>query len=84
MYITQNPTHLEIDRPQHDLTAACVIAQEYSSATFVSMCCHFGKEKFGSCQVSSYLFIDFVSLELFNFELCACVCVQALVLVLSP
>jgi hypothetical protein len=38
---------LENDRPQHDRTAACVIAQEYSSVTFVSLLFYSGEEKFG-------------------------------------
>ena len=37
---------LENDRPQHDRTAACVIAQQYSSVT-VSLRFHSRKEKFG-------------------------------------
>jgi hypothetical protein len=28
---------MEPDRPQHDRPAACVIAQQYSSATFVTL-----------------------------------------------
>jgi hypothetical protein len=35
------------DRPQHDRPATFVIAQQYSSATFVSMRFHSRKEKFG-------------------------------------
>jgi hypothetical protein len=38
---------LENDRPQHDGIAACVIAQQYSSVTFVSLRFHSRKEKFG-------------------------------------
>jgi hypothetical protein len=37
---------LESDRPQHDCPAASVIAQHYSSATFVSLRCLYHKEKF--------------------------------------
>jgi hypothetical protein len=37
---------MKFDRPQHDRHAACVIAQQYSSATFISMLFHSGKEKF--------------------------------------
>jgi hypothetical protein len=40
--------HTASDRPQHDRPAACVIAQQYSFATFVSMCFHSRKEKFGA------------------------------------
>jgi hypothetical protein len=36
---------LEPDRPQHDRPAAYVIAQQYSSATFVSLCFHSRKGK---------------------------------------
>ena len=35
---------MEPDRPQHDRPAACVIAQQYSSSTFVSFRFHFRKE----------------------------------------
>jgi hypothetical protein len=38
----------EPDRVQHDRTASCVIAQQYSSATFVSLCFHYRKENFNS------------------------------------
>ena len=34
------PSTLELDRPQHDRPVACVIAQQYSSATFVSLNIH--------------------------------------------
>jgi hypothetical protein len=34
--------------PQHDLPTACVIAQQYSSKTFVSLCFYYCKEKFGA------------------------------------
>jgi hypothetical protein len=37
----------ENDRPQHDRPAACVIAQQYSCVTFVSLPFHSRKEKFG-------------------------------------
>ena len=39
---------MEPDRPQRDHLAACVIAQQYSPATFVSLCFHFRKGKFGA------------------------------------
>jgi hypothetical protein len=39
---------MEPDRPQGDHLAACVIAQQYSPATFVSLRFHFRKEKFGA------------------------------------
>jgi len=44
--LNQNAKKLEHDRPQHDSPAARVIAQQYSSATFVSSCSHSRKEKF--------------------------------------
>jgi hypothetical protein len=37
---------MECDRRQYDRTAACVIAQQYFSATFVSLRFHSRKEKF--------------------------------------
>jgi len=36
---------LERDRPQHDRSVACVIAEKYSSATLVSLCFHSRNEK---------------------------------------
>jgi hypothetical protein len=39
---------LEPDGPQHDPAAVCVIAQDCSSASFVSLRFHFHKEKFGA------------------------------------
>jgi len=36
----------EPDPVQHDRTTSCVIAQKYSSATFVSLCFHYRKENF--------------------------------------
>jgi argininosuccinate lyase len=39
---------MESDRPQHDCFATCVIAQQYSSSTFVSLCFHSLKEKQGA------------------------------------
>jgi hypothetical protein len=38
---------LENDQQQYDLPAACVTTQQYSSATFVSLCFHYRKEIFG-------------------------------------
>ena len=43
-----NSNKLEPDRLQHDGPAVCVIAQQYSSATFVSLIFHFHKKKFGA------------------------------------
>jgi hypothetical protein len=39
---------MESDRPQHDRFANCVIAQQYSFSTFVSLCFHSLKEKQGA------------------------------------
>jgi hypothetical protein len=38
---------MESDQPRHDCPAACVVAQQYSSATFISLRCHSRKKKFG-------------------------------------
>ena len=43
--INPNTSTLEPDRPQHDRFAACVIAQQYSSATLVSLRFHSRKEQ---------------------------------------
>jgi len=46
---------MEHDRPQHDrLPVVTVIAQQYSSATFVSLRFHKRKAKFGTFQVCYY------------------------------
>jgi hypothetical protein len=37
---------LKPDRPQHDHPADCVVAQQYSSATYVSLRLHCRKAKF--------------------------------------
>jgi hypothetical protein len=42
-----NSDMMVLDRPQYDCFAACVVAQQYSSTTFVSLCLHYRKEKFG-------------------------------------
>jgi hypothetical protein len=44
--LKSKPLHNEPDQPQHNCPAACVIAQQYFSATFASLhfCSH--KEKF--------------------------------------
>jgi hypothetical protein len=39
-------TTLETGRPQYESSAACVIAQQYSSITFLPLSFHYGKEKF--------------------------------------
>ena len=46
---------LEPDRQQHDRASACVIAQQYSSATFVS-CFRSREEKFGEFSTKMLLF----------------------------
>jgi hypothetical protein len=46
---------LEPDRLQHDRPAACVIAQQYSSATFVSLRFHSRREKFGKIRKCYYI-----------------------------
>jgi hypothetical protein len=38
--LNQNSKAMETDRPRHDGLAACVIAKQYYSATFVSVCFH--------------------------------------------
>ena len=43
-----NSNTLEPDRPQPDRPAACVIAQQYSYASLVSLRFHAGKEKFSA------------------------------------
>jgi hypothetical protein len=44
--LNPNSNVLELDRPQNDNPAACVIAQQYSSTTIVSLSFHCRKEKF--------------------------------------
>jgi len=48
--ISGNPTSttLESDWPHRDRFAACVVAHQYSSATFIPMCFHSSVEKFGA------------------------------------
>ena len=43
---TKTPNTPETDWSQHGRPAPCVIAQQYSSTTFVSLRYHSGKEKF--------------------------------------
>jgi hypothetical protein len=56
---------MEPDRQQLDRHAGCVIAQQYSSAAFVSFRFHCRKEKFGAFQKYRFLFIftNFLSLK---------------------
>jgi hypothetical protein len=60
--LNPNFSTLEHDLSQYDRHAACVISQQYSSATFFSLRFHLGKEKVGAFQqciisVSSPLFV---------------------------
>jgi len=41
-----NSDMVVLDQQQHDCFAVCVVAQQYSSTTFVSLCFHYRKEKF--------------------------------------
>jgi hypothetical protein len=43
----KTPTPRKTDQPQHDYPIACVIAQQYSSAIFISLRSHSRTEKFG-------------------------------------
>ena len=52
---------MESDRQQHDLPAACVITQQYSSTTFVSLHFHSPKEKFGALLDMSVQTLKFFS-----------------------
>jgi hypothetical protein len=47
---------LKPDRLHHDRHAACVIAQQYYSATFVSLRFHSREEKFGALSKSYLIF----------------------------
>jgi hypothetical protein len=48
---------LEPDRPQHDRLATCVIAQQYSSTSLVSMHLSSQKEKSGSRFKKNYFIL---------------------------
>jgi hypothetical protein len=39
---------MDIDGPHQDLSTACIITQQYSFATFISLCLLYCKEKFGT------------------------------------
>jgi len=43
-----NSSTMETVRPQRDYPAVCVVAQQYSSATLLSLHYHYRKEKFGA------------------------------------
>jgi hypothetical protein len=60
--LNSNFNTLEPDRPQHDRSAACVIIQQYSSATFVSLGFHSRKGKFGAHLKNAVTAISFYSL----------------------
>jgi hypothetical protein len=70
MYLQGSPVHiaansntLETDRPQRDRAAACVIAQQYPSATFVLLRFPSRKEKVSALfkNVIS-IFLDFLKI----------------------
>jgi hypothetical protein len=67
----KNSSTLEPDRPQHDRTASCVIAQQYSSAAFVSLRFRSSKEKAGvhlkNAVISIFHFL-IVCLKLWNLK----------------
>jgi hypothetical protein len=52
-----NSKTAESDGPQCNRSAACVIAQQYSSATFISLHFHYRKEKFVKRFKKGYDFI---------------------------
>jgi hypothetical protein len=65
MYLQGSPGEIqtlntpEPDRPQHDRPKACVIAQQYSSAIFISLRFPFQrKNKFGSSLKKYYFVCD--------------------------
>jgi hypothetical protein len=63
---------MELGRLQHDCLAACVTAQQYSSATFFSLAFLSHKEKFGAHLKMSFCFYFFkiACLKLRNLKLC--------------
>jgi hypothetical protein len=78
MYAQGSPVEIQIPALEpdrlHDHPDACVIAQQYSSATFVSLRFHSRKEKFGALYenvtISIFkLFLNFVSPKMCNFKL---------------
>jgi hypothetical protein len=52
---------LENDRPYHDCTAACVITQQYSSVTSISLRFNSRKEKFGIIFKNSLFYLFLIS-----------------------
>ena len=60
-----NSKTVEPDRSQRDRPAACVIAQQYSSAKFVSLLSHSRNEKIGALKTSLFQkFVFFLSVGL--------------------
>ena len=59
---------LEHNRPQYERPAACIIAQKYSSATFVSLRSHSRKKKNSACIFKMFLF-HFNFLKLYDYEI---------------
>jgi len=80
MYIREailnpNSSTLEPDRPQHIGPTACIIAQQYSSTTFVSLCFVHPRKKvgvsFNNFIISFfYFFLNCVGMKLRNMTLC--------------
>jgi hypothetical protein len=73
--VSQNPNSntAELDWPQHDHPALNVIAQQYSSATFVSLRFHSRKTKFGALFKNMFFSIfnclNYVSLKMHDVKL---------------
>jgi hypothetical protein len=57
--LNANSHTLKPDRLQHDRPAACVIAQQYSSVTFISLFFHSHKEKYGERSENVIILIFF-------------------------
>jgi hypothetical protein len=68
----QTPNTPQPERRQHNRPAVCVIAQQHSSATFVSLRFHSFKEKFVAfhrCNFSFLLFENFPKSQIAQYEL---------------
>jgi hypothetical protein len=66
--VKSRPQQAVADRSQHDRPASCVVAQQYSSTTFVSLRVHTPKEQFGT--VFKYFIIIIIIISfLFFFSL---------------
>jgi hypothetical protein len=60
---------LELDRPQNDRPAACVIAQQYSSAMFFSLRFRSRREKF-DVRIKKVIFSNLLpSFKLYSYEI---------------